>query len=76
MSKGVSKGQQLIRVKTVDDQGNWYTVSKHFGFDVAVEVYNATTTPKMLTTKTKIIHKQFTDNGFVFYGKDPRTFTA
>jgi len=75
MSKGVSKGQQLIRVKTVDGNGNWYTAQCFFSWDAACEAYNATATPKMLTTKTKVIHKQFTNNGFMWNGNDPRTFT-
>ena len=76
MAKGVSQGQQLIRVKTIDENGNWYTVSKHFGWADACAAYNAITTPKMMTTKTKVIHKQFTNNGFVWNGNDPRIFTA
>jgi hypothetical protein len=75
MSKGVSRGQQLIRVKTIDENGNWFTVSMHFGWEAACAAYNDTATPKMLTTKTKVIHKQFTDNGFIFNrGTDPRNF--
>jgi hypothetical protein len=73
-NRGVSKGQQVVRVKTVDASGNWYTVSKHFNWDAAVESYNATATPKMIVTRTKVAHKQFTNNGFVYNGTDPRTF--
>jgi hypothetical protein len=77
MAKGVSKGQQLIRVKTVDENGNWYTISKHFGWNEATDAYNAIPAPKIIATRTKIIHKQLTNNGFVFNkGTDPRIFTA
>lgn len=72
--RGVSKGQQLIRVKTVDIGGNWYTHSKHFSFENACDAYNSIPAPKILATRTKIIHKQFTNNGFVYNGTDPRSF--
>ena len=74
MGQGVRKGQQVISVKSVDVNGNWYTVSKHYSFENACASYNDTATPKMLTTKTKVIHKQFTNNGFVYNGNDPRSF--
>lgn len=73
-NRGVVKGQQVVSVKSVDSSGNWYTVSKHYNWDAACDAYNATSTPKMLTTKTKVIHKQFTNNGFVWNGNDPRSF--
>lgn len=65
------KGTTIVRVKVCAADG-WFTLSTHYNWENALAAYNSAPTPKMLTTKAKIVHKQYTDNGFVYSGSDPR----
>jgi hypothetical protein len=71
MAKGLTKGTTIIRVKCKAIDG-WYTAKVFYDWTSALEYYNAAPTPRMLTTKAKIHHKQYTNNGFVYSVPDPR----
>ena len=59
----------LFRIKIKRD-GKWVTIEKTFDQWEALDSYNGTPTPKMLTCKKGIIHKQYSDNGFVYIGRN------
>lgn len=73
------KDSTIIRVKV---KGNfdpadgmthgWYTAKVFYNWDAALDYYNAAPTPRMLTTKARIHHKQYSDNGFIYSVEDPR----
>lgn len=71
MAKGLTKGTTIIRVKIKDATG-WHTDRVFYDWDKALDYYNAAPVPRMLTTKAKIHHKQYTDNGFNYRVADPR----
>lgn len=67
----LSKGTTIIRVKIRGENG-WFTDRIFYDWEKALEHYNSSPTPRMLTTKARIHHKQYSDNGFVFDIPDPR----
>lgn len=66
----IPKGSTIIRVKVKTD--GWHTDRVFYDWDSALEYYNSAPTPRMLTTKAKIHHKQYSNNGFVYNVADPR----
>jgi hypothetical protein len=65
------KDSTVIRVKVKGADG-WYTAAVFFNWENALDYYNDAPTPRMLTTKAKIHHKQYSDNGFKYNVADPR----
>lgn len=59
----------LFRVK-IKHNGKWTTVEKTFDKYEAVDLYNQSPTPKMLTCKRGIIHKEYTGNFSLIVPKD------
>jgi hypothetical protein len=62
------KPEGLFRIKIKRD-GKWTTIEKTWNKWEALDSYNGTPTPKMLTCSKGIIHKQYSDNGFIFVGR-------
>jgi len=58
----------LFRIK-VKRNGVWMTIEKTFDKWEALDNYNTTPTPKMLTCDKGIIHKQYSDNGFIYISR-------
>ena len=68
---GLTKGTTIIRIKIKDATG-WHTARVFYNWQDALDFYNAAPTPRMLTTKAKIHHKQYTNNDFTYNVPDPR----
>jgi len=58
----------VFRIKVKRD-GKWTTIEKTFDKFAAVDIYNHSPVPRMLTCDRGIIHKQYTNNNFIFIGK-------
>ena len=70
----LSKGTTIVRVKRQDEvTGKWYTDRVFYDWNAALDYYNSAPVPRMLTTKAKIHHKQYTDNDFTYSVPDPRS---
>ena len=59
----------LFRIKVKHDN-QWTTIEKTFDKYEAINLYNQSPTPRMLTCDRGIIHKQYTNNNFLFIGKE------
>lgn len=69
----LERGVTIIRVKVKSpDNGKWETVKVFYDWDAALDYYNSAPTPRMITTKIRIHHKQYSDNGFIYRVPDPR----
>jgi hypothetical protein len=58
----------LFRIK-IKREDKWVTIDKTFDKIEAIDLYNSSPTPRMLTCDRGIIHKQYTNNKFLFLGK-------
>jgi len=60
----------MLRIK-VRVNGKWTVVDKFEDEDKwnALDAYNGAPTPKMLISNAGVVHKQYTDNGFIYVGK-------
>lgn len=60
----------MFRIK-IKHNGKWITADKFDESDKwnALDSYNGAPTPKMLMMGGRIIHKQYSDNGFIYIGK-------
>lgn len=56
----------MFKVKVRID-GKWMYVAKTYDVQDAIDIYNDSPTPRMLIGN-RILHKQYTDNGFVYTG--------
>ena len=59
----------MLRIK-VRVNGKWTVVDKFDDDDKwnALDAYNGAPVPKMLISSKGIVHKQYTDNGFIYVG--------
>lgn len=59
----------MLKIK-IKHGNKWVTIDKFHDEDkwLALDCYNGAPTPKMLTFDGKIIHKQYSDNGFIYVG--------
>lgn len=55
----------------IKHEGKWTVVDKFHDEDKwsALDAYNGAPVPKMLTIDGKIIHRQYSDNGFLYVGE-------
>jgi hypothetical protein len=58
----------MYRIK-VRENGKWRHVEQTFELEDAIECYNEFPVPRMLIGPEGILHKQYSDNGFVYKGK-------
>lgn len=60
----------MLRIK-VRVNGKWTIIDKYMDDDkwLALDAYNGAPTPKMLISDKGIVHKQFSDNGFIYAPK-------
>jgi hypothetical protein len=62
----------MFKIKVRVD-GKWLYVAKTYDYQEALEVYNDSPTPRMFIGSHGIEHKQYTDNGFIYNGKNHAT---
>lgn len=55
----------MFRIK-IRDRGKWITFAKTYDKYEALDIYNSAPTPKMFIAKEGIVHRQYSDNGFLF----------
>ena len=57
----------MLRIK-IKHAGKWITADKFDNEDKwnALDAYNGAPTPKMLIADGRVIHKQYSDNGFIY----------
>jgi hypothetical protein len=48
--------------------GKWTMLATDLDYDEALELYNDSPVPRMLLGAEGIIHKQYSDNGFIYSG--------
>jgi hypothetical protein len=58
----------MFRIK-VRVNGKWTHVEQTFELDEAIDAYNEYPVPRMLIGPDGVIHKQYSNNGFVYKGK-------
>jgi hypothetical protein len=60
----------MLRIK-VRVNGKWTVVDKFEDEDKwkALDAYNGAPTPKMLISNNGVVHKQYTDNAFIYVGR-------
>lgn len=59
----------MFRVKVREESGNWSFRIATEDADEALYLYNNSPVPRILIGPKGIMHKQYTDNGFVYTGK-------
>lgn len=57
----------MFRIKVRLD-GRWVMVARGLDAVDAIDVYNDAPTPRMLIGPKGIVHKQYSNNGFVYSG--------
>lgn len=56
----------MYRIKQKIDK--WIVTATTPDWSEALDIYNSVETPKMLVGSLGVIHKQYTDNGFIYTG--------
>lgn len=61
----------MFRIR-IRHEGTWVTIDKFHDEDKwnALAAYNNAPVPKMLISSKGIVHKQYSDNGFIYLPKD------
>lgn len=59
----------MLKIKVRTESGKWIQVAQFHNEDIeaALDTYNSAPTPRMLIGR-KILHKQYTNNGFIYTG--------
>lgn len=61
----------MLRIK-VKHNGKWTVIDKFADEDkwAALDAYNGAPVPKMFISDQGILHKQYSDNGFIYVGRE------
>lgn len=58
----------MFRIR-IRENGKWTTVFTTADKWEALDKYNDSPVPKMLVAKEGIVHKQYSENGFIYVGR-------